>query len=82
MNFKLQLKKLKDKDLKEIPQDIMDVLKESAEKLAKEEIEKKALKVGNKIPRFALKNAVGDTIDSKDLLANGPLVINFYRGGW
>ncbi|QZY56189.1 peroxiredoxin-like family protein [Crassaminicella profunda] len=82
MNLKLQLKKLQEEASKEIPKDIMNVLKESVEKLAKEEIEKKALKVGDKIPHFVLKNAVGEMIDLNDLLADGPLVISFYRGGW
>lgn len=82
MNLKLQLKKLKEESLKDIPQDIMDVLKAAAEKLAKEEIGKNALKTGDKIPDFVLKNAVGERINSNDLLADGPLVISFYRGGW
>jgi peroxiredoxin len=42
----------------------------------------KAIKVGDKIPEFTLKNAVGEDQNSTALLAYGPLVITFYRGEW
>jgi peroxiredoxin len=34
------------------------------------------------MPAFELKNAVGEMIKSDDLLANGPVIISFYRGAW
>lgn len=42
----------------------------------------KVLKVGDRAPEFALPNADGTEIDSKSLLAKGPLVVTFYRGRW
>src|SRR4051812_6565731 len=42
----------------------------------------KALQVGATLPEFKLPNAVGKEINSKDLLAQGPLLISFYRGDW
>lgn len=42
----------------------------------------KAVKVGDKIPEFNLKNAVGQDVSSATLLAKGPLIITFYRGEW
>lgn len=45
-------------------------------------IEKKILPVGAKAPEFALKDAAGRTVKSADLLALGPLVLNFFRGRW
>lgn len=42
----------------------------------------KAIKVGDKLPTFNLKNAVNDDVNSDALLAKGPLVITFYRGEW
>ncbi|MCM1991791.1 peroxiredoxin family protein [Oceanirhabdus seepicola] len=82
MNLKLDLKKVDEDFIKKAPQDIIELLKRQAQKVAEKEIEKKALKVGDQIPHFILKNAVGEKIDSYDLLENGPLVISFYRGGW
>jgi peroxiredoxin len=40
------------------------------------------IKVGEKLPGFKLKNAVGQEVDSASLNANGPLVLTFYRGEW
>jgi peroxiredoxin len=42
----------------------------------------RALKAGAKAPSFTLKDSDGVDVSSKDLLANGPLVITFYRGAW
>jgi len=41
-----------------------------------------ALKTGEPLPRFHLQNAARKYIDSNDLLAQGPLVISFFRGDW
>lgn len=42
----------------------------------------RALKVGDKAPAFALKDAEGREVSSAALLAEGPLVVTFYRGVW
>lgn len=41
-----------------------------------------ALGVGDTIPEFALPVSDGRFVHSADLLAQGPLVISFYRGSW
>ncbi|MCA1638235.1 MAG: AhpC/TSA family protein [Acidobacteria bacterium] len=43
---------------------------------------KNALKAGAKMPVFKLKDATGKTVESRDLLKQGNLVIIFYRGAW
>jgi peroxiredoxin len=43
---------------------------------------KNALKAGAKMPVFKLKDATGKTVESRDLLKQGNLVIVFYRGSW
>ncbi len=40
------------------------------------------LAVGANAPAFTLINHNGQTVSSQDLLARGPLVINFFRGRW
>ena len=40
------------------------------------------LAAGNGMPDFVLPNAEGDLVFSDDLLAQGPLVVSFFRGGW
>jgi peroxiredoxin len=41
-----------------------------------------ALRVGDQMPDFLLPNAEGGLVSSSQLLANGPLVMSFYRGIW
>jgi peroxiredoxin len=45
-------------------------------------IESRILPVGAIAPSFALKDSNGKLLRSDDMLALGPLVINFYRGRW
>ncbi|KAJ5573511.1 uncharacterized protein N7459_007938 [Penicillium hispanicum] len=40
------------------------------------------IQVGDRLPDFSLQNAVGVEQRSADLLAQGPLLITFYRGEW
>lgn len=82
MNLKLELKKTYEEFTKKAPKGVVDVFSSAAEKLAQEGIEKQALKTGDKIPSFSLRNALGETVYSENLLEEGPLVINFYRGAW
>jgi len=39
-------------------------------------------KVGEPAPAFTLPDAHGRPVDSRQLLARGPLVVSFYRGQW
>ena len=41
-----------------------------------------ALEAGDRAPVFELPNATGAPVKSADLLANGPVIVTFYRGGW
>lgn len=41
-----------------------------------------ALGVGGSMPAFTLRDGRGAPVRSADLLARGPLVVVFYRGGW
>jgi peroxiredoxin len=54
----------------------------SVEELFSTGIEEKILPVGAQAPEFALKDANGKTVRSKDLLAVGPLIVKFFRGRW
>jgi peroxiredoxin len=42
----------------------------------------RAVNVSDAAPDFALPNAAGKSIVSKDLLKSGAVVLTFYRGGW
>lgn len=42
----------------------------------------RALKAGDRAPSFTLKDPDGQPVSSAELLAQGPLVLSFYRGVW
>ncbi len=43
---------------------------------------KNAVNVGDKAPDFTLPNAAGEPVKLYELLEQGPVVLNWYRGGW
>jgi len=49
---------------------------------AEDGIGKSAHGVGDTLPDATLTDATGKSVTLSSLLANGPLIINFYRGGW
>ena len=50
--------------------------------LRNSEIMKGVLKIGEKAPAFELKNTQGNIFRLKEVLAEGPLVLSFFRGKW
>ena len=47
-----------------------------------EEAAASALRVGDRAPDFALPDAAGRTVRLSERLAEGPVVLTFYRGAW
>lgn len=82
MSLESKLKKQMEKSSAKGNEKIAKVFGESAEKLSKEGIEKRALKIGDKVKDFELTNAFGKKISLKDLRKEGAVVISFYRGRW
>jgi peroxiredoxin len=54
----------------------------AVEELFASGIEQRILPVGATAPEFALRDATGRLVRSSDLLALGPVVVNFFRGRW
>jgi len=54
----------------------------ATEELRRSGLAERALKVGDLAPTFELDNQDGQLVRSVDLLAEGPLVITFFRGHW
>ncbi|MGF1495985.1 MAG: peroxiredoxin-like family protein [Elainellaceae cyanobacterium] len=65
-----------------VPAETRQVMLQATEELAKSALVEQALNLGDRIPSFTLPNATGETVDVSELLASGPVVISFYRGGW
>jgi peroxiredoxin len=58
------------------------VSERAVEELFATGIEQNILAAGAKMPEFALPDAAGRMVKSSDLLALGPLIIDFFRGRW
>ncbi|MHC5068206.1 MAG: peroxiredoxin-like family protein [Planctomycetota bacterium] len=65
-----------------LPPAVLAVLEQGVADLVATDIGDQALAVGDTMPAFALPDASGTMRSSADLLAQGPLVVSFYRGGW
>lgn len=64
------------------PADIHPIMARATAELIASGQAKKALRAGDKAPAFNLKDPDGKYVSSAELLAQGPLVLSFYRGVW
>lgn len=64
------------------PPEIHPVMERATAELVTSRQAERALKAGDKAPAFTLSDTEGNPVSSGELLANGPLVISFYRGVW
>jgi peroxiredoxin len=67
---------------KHAPPEVLAGLGAEIQKLAESGIARQALQVGEKAPDFTLPDAHGKPATLSALLAKGPAVVTFYRGGW
>lgn len=65
-----------------VPAGIQAEMAKATAELAATGIAQQGLAVGATAPDFALPDATGKTVRLSELLAKGPVVINFYRGEW
>ena len=82
MSLKEDIDQLNENSSKSIPQDIQNIMAADTERLKQSGIKDNSLKADDKAPSFTLPSAKGEQVSSADLLAKGPLVLSFYRGGW
>jgi peroxiredoxin len=66
----------------EIPAAAREVMERAGRHLAESGQADRALTVGAQAPRFSLPTATGGTVNLDGLLADGPVVLTFYRGAW
>ena len=65
-----------------IPNEFLEIMDAATNDLKAKNLAESALKVGDTISNTTLPNAAGEEVALKNLWAEGPLVISFYRGGW
>jgi hypothetical protein len=76
------LRGIREASAKRIPPERAAVMHRATEELRSSGIMERVIKVGDKLPEFALPNAYGQEVRSADLLAKGPLILTFFRGAW
>jgi len=68
--------------VKKMPPEAIATIQKVNAQLEAEGIGNEALKAGDMLPDATLTNQNGEQVAISALLSNGPLVLNFYRGGW
>jgi peroxiredoxin len=65
-----------------VPPSVIETMHRATAELIESGAATHALKAGDQAPAFTLNDPDGQAISSADLLAQGPLVVSFYRGVW
>lgn len=82
MSLKAELDAFRADFMAQAPAEIREAMSRADMELAASGILDRGLKAGDKVPDFRLPEARGGFVRLKDLLAKGPVVLSFYRGGW
>jgi hypothetical protein len=65
-----------------IPADRQAIMHRATEDLRRSGILERVVKVGQAAPAFELANYDGSLVSSVAVLAEGPMVLSFFRGAW
>ena len=82
MSLQVELDELYQGFTQKVPPDVLNTMLDATRRLVDSGIAEKSLKLGQKAPDFDLPNPKGQSVGLKGLLEKGPVVLNFYRGGW
>jgi len=66
----------------QIPPDVQQVMQQATGELERSGVSDHSLKAGDATPDFTLPDVHGASVNLADALAQGPVVLSFYRGGW
>lgn len=66
----------------QLPPDLTALIEQGAGEISALDIIERALKPGDTAPAFSLKNQNGEQQSLSGYLAQGPVVLTFYRGAW
>jgi peroxiredoxin len=65
-----------------LPAEVVAVFDRSVEQMRQKGVPSGTVAVGDRLESFTLSDATGAPVTLEDLVADGPVVIVFYRGGW
>ena len=82
MTLQARLDAFKENFKNTAPAEAQAIMQAATDSLYDSGILDRVVAVGDKLPPFSLKNQDGVIVSSDDLLKDGPLVINFFRGIW
>jgi peroxiredoxin len=82
MSLADRLQAFKDEFLAKVPEEIQAKMRTAEERVASEIGTGRCKTTGDRAPPFVLPNARGEPVALASLLARGPVVVSFYRGGW
>ncbi|MGC9539610.1 peroxiredoxin-like family protein [Streptomyces sp. UG1] len=82
MTLNAELRAFYESRQQQIPAEIRAVMRRAGQELADSGQADRALTVGDPAPLFTLPSATGQTVALDALLADGPVVLTFYRGAW
>jgi AhpC/TSA family len=82
VSLKAELAAFRSEFMATVAPEIRDAMVRADIELVASGIAQRALKAGDQAPDFRLPDARGGYVRLKDLLAAGPVVLSFYRGGW
>ena len=77
-----QIQAFQQEFLPKAPQEIVATLQRTTADLVQSGIAERGLHAGARAPNFTLPNVRGEQVTLSHLLARGPVVVTFYRGGW
>lgn len=82
MDYKTQVEEIKTRFAATAPEEVKQAYQQATTELKAKHLEEQALKAGDKIPMFRLKNVYGNFVNIVDILKEGPVILNFFRGAW
>lgn len=82
MSLNIELQAFRAAFMEKVPAAIREAMTKADLALAANGIAERALKAGAMAPDFTLPDMHGNKVQLSALLAKGPVVLSFYRGGW
>jgi hypothetical protein len=82
MSLAEKLAEIRDMAKERFSEEVREMIGRANEALRNSDILDSAIKAGDRLPPFALKNRQAQLVSSEELLKQGNLVLTLYRGNW
>jgi len=82
MSLRSDIQHMQAELMPQIPSNILEMMQDTTRELKASGLADLAINVGDVAPDFTLSEVGDGQVRLSDVLVNGPVVVNFYRGGW